>query len=160
MILVLGSSAFNCPSDLHAFPLDSCVSLSPGGRSNCDPVTDGLAVLSDSQLSPGGILSVYAAAVLESNQLMWLGYAYNSGGQLLQDGQGSSQTVSGSVLNDNSNFDLSVSESVGEGVCVAVNRNGTFVRRQCNEALQWSLCEKEFMGKYFFGQVTYNFSQI
>ncbi len=112
-------------------------------------MTDGLAVLSDSQLSPGGILSVYAAAVLESNQLMWLSYTYNSGGQPFHDSQGSSQIVSGSVLNDDSNFDLSVSENVGEGVCVAVNRNGTFVRRRCSETLQWSLCQRQYRSKQY-----------
>jgi len=140
------SCAFNCPKGLHAFPPDSCVSLSEGKRSSCGSGTDGLAVLTDAQLSSTGVLGSYAAAVLEGNQLMWLGYRYSSG-NLIQDGQGMSGTVSGSLLNDGSNFNTSASVVIGDGVCVAVDRNGAFVRRPCSESVRWSLCQKTYTGE-------------
>ena len=77
---------------------------------------------------------------------MWLGYGYNSGGQLLTDNGGSMEVVSSSLLNDNSNFDLSRSVLAGSNVCVAVNSSGVFVRRSCDEILTWSLCQKNYGG--------------
>ena len=139
----------NCPSGLHAFPPDSCVSLSEGKRSNCDGSgTDGLAVMTESQLGSTGVLGHYAAAVLADDQLMWLGYRYRSSDVLATDGPGASVVVTGSVLNNASYFDLTVSESPSDTVCLAVNPVGKFVRRQCTEALYLSLCQKKYQSKF------------
>ena len=56
------------------------------------------------------------------------------------------EVVSNSLLNDDSNFDLSRSVSRGSNVCVAVNSSGVFVRRSCDEILTWSLCQKNYGG--------------
>jgi len=122
--------------------------LSGGTRSSCGSGTDGLAVLTEAQLSSTGVLGNYAAAVLEGNQLMWLGYRYRSSLVLATDGSTASVEVPGSVLNNDSYFDLSASQEPSNTVCVAVNSNGKFVRQQCTETLYMSLCQKKYQSKF------------
>jgi len=119
--------------------------LSEGTRGSCGSETDGLAILTGSQTS---VLGDYAAAVLEDDQLMWLGYRYTNGNLVLDGQSGRSVTVA-SFLYDESNFNLTVSESIADDICIAINRFSQLVRRRCAETLKWSLCQSFYdIGKY------------
>ena len=84
--------------------------------------------------------------MLLDNELVWLGYYYDASGNnvLLRDGDAVSESA---VFSDSQNF-AEGGVSAGDGVCIAIGKDGLLNRRTCSDMLPYA-CYQEW-GKYMY----------
>ena len=150
--LTVCTLSLTCPSPARPLPPNSCLlehSLPTttwvGGRDQCVAMgQDGLAVITNEQFDN---LKLYAEVLGRADDLYWLGYIYDSLGQL-QD-RFMNNLPGDSVLLMEGNFAATDGEgevAAGQGVCVAIGGDKMLHRRSCRE-LHASLCQRVIEGR-------------
>ena len=80
-------------------------------------------------------LQAFVEVLLKGNNLLWLGYYYDGGGDVLLRGSG--EQSESLVFDDVGNF-ASGGVSAGADVCIAISSDGQLWRRMCSETLPYA----------------------
>lgn len=83
-------------------------------------------------------LKGFVNVLLKEDEQLWLGYYYDAGGNVLLRGTG---VVTDSAVSIDQNF-MSNGVNPGDGVCIAIGRDGLFRRTVCTMTLPYA-CYKE-----------------
>ena len=80
-------------------------------------------------------LQSFTEVFLKDDELLWLGYYYDNNGDVRV--RGSNELSESLAIDDAQNF-VTGGVSPGDGVCIAIGRDGLLQRRMCSEVLSYA----------------------